>query len=453
MDRLFVPHEMSSGGALSPLHQIEPYIVEILISYSKLRLSPNPHECIALINSLIENTDHQKKLISWKKKHSYFGCEEDLGKIGLGYFNLFMKRHADKLTSKRGHKYELDRSNWTTYQNFKQMYNNICDALLDCKIAVLFDQSVWMNKEGQSVSRDDNDRIGMKVTIDIIRPDLCLLADEVGCNTCQKGDGHVGGKRLVCQKGCVPYKVTGKKDKHFTVMGFTNLAGEPILCVILITGKEDNFLVRTGIVDDDEVEVIGTPDDPDFVLKNTGEGKKFPGGPSCMYKGKEIPAFVEFSESGGMTGKMFVNVLKHLDELGIYDNDRKQGYTPMLLVDGHDSRLDLDFLRYINENEHKWCICVGVPYGTSYWQVGDSPEQNGSFKICLTELKDLLMKKQMRYHISDMQIQLTDIIPLVIKAWKKSFARIEKKTRLPLLSEGGGLSLENYYFILTFVLP
>ena len=344
MDRLFVPHEMSSGGALSPLHQIEPYIVEILISYSKLQLPPNPHECIALINSLIENTNHQKKLISWKKKHSYFGCEEDLGKIGLGYFNLFMKRHADKLTSKRGHKYELDRSNWTTYQNFKQMYDNICDALLDCKIAVPFDQSVWMNKEGQSVSRDDNDRIGMKVTIDIIRPDLCLLADEVGCNTCQKGDGHVGGKRLVCQKGCVPYKVTGKKDKHFTVMGFTNLAGEPILCVILITGKEDNFLVRTGIVDDDEVEVIGTPDDPDFVLKNTGKGKKFPGGPSCMYKGKEIPAFVEFSESGGMTGKMFVNVLKHLDELGIYDNDRKQGYTPMLLVDGHDSCLDLDFL-------------------------------------------------------------------------------------------------------------
>ena len=32
----------------------------------------------------------------------------------------------------------------------------------------------------------------------------------------------------------------------------------------------------------------------------------------------------------------------------------------------------------------------------------------------------------MKYHISDIQIQPTDIIPLVIKAWKKSFARIEK---------------------------
>ena len=30
----------------------------------------------------------------------------------------------------------------------------------------------------------------------------------------------------------------------------------------------------------------------DFFKKNYGDGKLFPGGPSCFHKGKEIPAFV-----------------------------------------------------------------------------------------------------------------------------------------------------------------
>ena len=66
------------------------------------------------------------------------------------------------------------------------------------------------------------------------------MADEVGCNICMKGDGHVGGRKVVCEHGCVPYQTIAKKDKHFTVLGFTNLLGVPILCVIIITVKEED---------------------------------------------------------------------------------------------------------------------------------------------------------------------------------------------------------------------
>jgi hypothetical protein len=37
---------------------------------------------------------------------------------------------------------------------------------------------------------------------------------------------------------------------------------------------------------------------------------------------------------------------------------------------------------------------IGFPYGPSYWQVGDSSEQNGSFKMKLTKEKAILTSKK-----------------------------------------------------------
>ena len=45
--------------------------------------------------------------------------------------------------------------------------------------------------------------------------------------------------------------------------------------------------------------------------------------------------------------------------------------------------------------DHSWDVCIGVPYGTSLWQVADSKEQNGSFKIAQSKIqkKELLSKR------------------------------------------------------------
>lgn len=57
----------------------------------------------------------------------------------------------------------------------------------------------------------------------------------------------------------------------------------------------------------------------------------------------------------------------------------------MIILDGHESRLGLPFLRYIINEDHKWFVSLVVPFATSYWQVGDSAEQNGMFKMLLGE--------------------------------------------------------------------
>ena len=88
-----------------------------------------------------------------------------------------------------------------------------------------------------------------------------------------------------------------------------------------------------------------------------------------------------------MDGETLREILEHLDSFGVFDEGRKNGLGPFLLVDRHQSRFDLSFLRYINNENTKWAVCIGVPYGTAFWQVGDSSEQNGMYKMRLTEEK------------------------------------------------------------------
>jgi hypothetical protein len=62
-----------------------------------------------------------------------------------------------------------------------------------------------------------------------------------------------------------------------------------------------------------------------------------------------------------------------------------------------------------------------MPYGTPYWQVGDSSEQNGCFKMALTKYKqDLLSQKELV--CGKFAIEKKHITCLVSRAWQDSFA-------------------------------
>ena len=86
-----------------------------------------------------------------------------------------------------------------------------------------------------------------------------------------------------------------------------------------------------------------------------------------------------------MTSDILRDIVATLDHLDIFD--RYNGMRPFFLLDGHGSRLELPFLSYINDKAYEWDVCIGVPYGTSLWQVGDSVQQNGSFNSALARMK------------------------------------------------------------------
>ena len=95
-----------------------------------------------------------------------------------------------------------------------------------------------------------------------------------------------------------------------------------------------------------------------------GKCKLFPGGPTCMFKGKVVPWFTRWSESGGVSStilKEFFETINHFQLL-----PRTPGFLPFVMLDGHGSRLELPFLKYINNKTTEWCVCLGVPYGTTY---------------------------------------------------------------------------------------
>jgi len=71
---------------------------------------------------------------------------------------------------------------------------------------------------------------------------------------------------------------------------------------------------RTGI--DHTVTTIFTADgkEIDFEL-NFGNGKYYPGGPTCRYNNKVVDCLTYVSESGGITGCILVGILTYFDAI------------------------------------------------------------------------------------------------------------------------------------------
>ncbi|CAJ1938512.1 unnamed protein product [Cylindrotheca closterium] len=248
-----------------------------------------------------------------------------------------MNRNRDILNTGRGSKQDRAWKDWTTYENVQQMYGLVYEQMLQAGIAVRLPESehYWVDNVGQIVDSED--------------------------------------------------KAAGR----FTVMGLTAASGDSVMCIVIITGKELACEDYIGFDHQSDVMYDGTK----TLQENYGPGKVLPGLPVCVFRGKEVPGMVAVSPKGSMTSEILKKALETLDELGVYPRTR-QGPTPMFLFDGHDSRLQVPFLKYINsEDEFQnplWIGCIRLPNGTAKWQVGDSVQQNGSFKMAMTREKKRL---------------------------------------------------------------
>ena len=178
------------------------------------------------------------------------------------------------------------------------------------------------------------------------------------------------GELYLTEKGRVPQKKISTRNRKFTMIGLTALTGVPIMCIIIIDGNRPDGSIKAGIDINIQPKVDST--DHDFILKNSGPGYYYPSVPECWYRGRKMPALNQWHESGSITSQIIVEMLQTIDSNKLFPwND---GVKPFLLLDGHGSQLELPFLNYINNPANHWIACIGVPYGTSLWQVGDSQE-------------------------------------------------------------------------------
>ena len=84
-----------------------------------------------------------------------------------------MRRHGNKIVSKRGERFASNRANWMTYEKIEQMYDIIYDQMVKARVAVALDSPVFCDKHGNIVSKDE--KYGKPNTIEITHPDYIFL--------------------------------------------------------------------------------------------------------------------------------------------------------------------------------------------------------------------------------------------------------------------------------------
>ena len=150
--------------------------------------------------------------------------------------------------TKRGEKFALNRSDWTTLPNIKQMYEVIYDEMVDAGVAIELQTPIFTDIDGNPV--DEAERFGMKLKIKVTKPGWILFADESGFSTAQKKDGHVGGQRYIVERGTVPQTIASTTDHKFTLLPFTSTSGKAECCAVIFQGKHNEVLAtwRTGVI-------------------------------------------------------------------------------------------------------------------------------------------------------------------------------------------------------------
>ena len=74
---------------------------------------------------------------------------------------------------------------------------------------------------------------------------MALIGYEVGDNFIMTGDGNIGEDKLISETVCIVQRKATIKKKHFTVIGITNLLGEPFFFIVIIEGKD--FFLFLGL--------------------------------------------------------------------------------------------------------------------------------------------------------------------------------------------------------------
>ena len=412
-------------GPNSPLHDVELLFVDILNSLDDMNIGLTPSESTSLMNSMMTGKPSAKKLEAHQRKYCKNIKEENYGKIGPSYFRSFLKRHSDKIESSAPCGLEDRRAEWCTYNNISAMYERIYKGLVDAGVAKELDVPIYCNREGEQVATKEEAN-GRKVTHKLLYPEMGIHFDEVSSNTAQKGDKKSGKERTVGRKGKRKQKKQVTNDFRWTTMPITDFTGRCVMCLLIFKGKP-NFNVAAGV--DMFKEIQGSTDDDDFFLMNTGPGTLFPGGPRCIYRGKEVPCMIRWSKNASINGEILRDMLREIDTRDLMERSKFPGVTPYFVCDCHGSRLDLGFLTYIHNPNNLWRGFIGLPNGTGLWQTHDSEENNGAFSNEIKQAKKVCVEEK-RHCGAGVGIKVTidkeEAIVLLNNSFEKSFCNEEK---------------------------
>jgi hypothetical protein len=346
-----------------------------------------------------------------------------------------MSRYSDILHTTKINKKDLNRIEWATYENVEKMYRVVYKEMVVAEIAEELETDVYFDSHNNIVEIDDESIFGTTSNIKMTDKSYLIFVDETGSSTNLKRD-KTFGKKVIAEQGCSGAKGAIASDLRYTTMGFTAGNGELIMCCIIMSSDSNKGIRNSWVTGIDITKIDSnfelTNDNNQMIESLKGENGVAGGGPRCFFRNTEVTCFVQYSPHGGITPTILTNCLRQMDALNLFP--REFGKKPFLLLDGHDSRFDLQSLRYIRDAAHPWCVCIGLPYGTHLWQVGDSPAQNGNFKNFEQRFNDILLREK-KIRRMGMVLKPTDIVPIVNYAWNRSF-KIVRNNKKALKQRG-----------------
>jgi len=129
--------------------------VEFLIEMSGFKWSLSIAEGIALVNSIISGTKYKQCVKDFQEKFCVgtMKAETTKGMVGEAYWANFMKRHSQDLCAKCGEKFAGNCTNWSTYQNFKQMYDKCYSQMVKSGLVIALPEPVYMDKLGKLLTK------------------------------------------------------------------------------------------------------------------------------------------------------------------------------------------------------------------------------------------------------------------------------------------------------------
>ncbi len=87
------------------------------------------------MNNLTEGTDLRKEIAKFQEARSLGRDSFVKGEVGRGWWRGFLRRNEHQIVTKRGERFAIDRSKWTTLANVKQMYDILYNEMVEAKIA------------------------------------------------------------------------------------------------------------------------------------------------------------------------------------------------------------------------------------------------------------------------------------------------------------------------------
>jgi len=222
-------------GPAPPAEAIEAYLITIAAWKQDIGEPMDKDEMIDLANSMIMGS----KLQAAVEKHHQISQVQPTRLLGDQWYANYKRRHKEVLNTGKGTRQHSVRREWCTYHNFEDMYQRVYEQLVLSGIAKHLPENehFWVDTAGCRVD-SENKAAGHKCTMEMKHPDYLLFGDEVGSDTAQDGDGHIGGKTYITIGNRRIELASSKSSNRFTLIDLTAANGDPVMCIVIIAGKE-----------------------------------------------------------------------------------------------------------------------------------------------------------------------------------------------------------------------